>query len=117
MKNGQKIYHCSSLGIVDGFPSYSKPTEYTLRFNYLTIQPKTGHWNNLPYGMDVARAWNGIAKESLFDGIFKEGDLLYLDGLIPNEDEHEYGQTANGLIVSVLNRNRTIQLEITKREF
>lgn len=117
MKNGQEISHCSLLETVNGLSVYSEPKEYTLKLNYLTIQPKTGNRNILPYGVGVARAWNGIANARIFDNVFKEGDLLYLDGTVPNDDEIENGQTANGYIDSVQVQNMAIKLEISKRVY
>lgn len=115
MKNGDKVYICKNLGDTNGIPTYAKPIAYTLRMNYLTIQPTTGNRNILPYGSSVAQSWIGIANGRAFNGVITHGDLIYLDGLVPLEAETYYGEKANGYVTSVQVQNFMIKVEISKR--
>lgn len=115
MNNGYEyIYHCKAK---ETEPiEYEEPTKYKLRFNYLTIMPASGYTNATAYGKDISRIYTGIAKAIYFNGVFKEGDLLYIEGLEPSENEAYNGEYANAEIESVRYQNLFIMLTIRKRK-
>lgn len=108
MKLGSYIFHVKRI-VDDDIVTYSSPTKYYLRFNYLTVMPATVALNNMAgyltteeYGEHNAMGWNIIANEKIFRGVFNEGDLLYLDGA----DE------ANAIITSVREQNKVIFMTV-----
>ena len=104
MKNHQSIWHCKFLGETDGIQTYSAPTEYKLRFNYLTVNPTTAFWNTEQYGEVLSKMWTMTAKRKVFENTFAEGDLLYIEGCAPNVNDTNYvnGDGANAIVKSVL---------------
>lgn len=105
MKLGEKIYHKKRI-VTDGIVTYSEPTEYITRFNYINVQPSRVALNNMSgfltteeYGEHAAMGWNIIVNASLFKDTFHEGDLMYLDGKTPSDGE------ANGIITTVRKQN------------
>lgn len=105
MKLGQKIWHCKRLYENDmGIVVYDEPKEYSLAFNYLTINPASGYLATLQYGEKLSKVWNMKAKSMAFDGVFKEGDLLYIEGNKPDFENPNYlsGDGANAKVTAVL---------------
>ncbi len=105
MKVGQSIWHCKRLYENDnGIIVYDKPKEYILAFNYLTINPASGYISTLQYGEKISKVWNMKAKSWAFDGIFNEGDLLYIEGNKPDLENKDYiyGDGANAKVTAVL---------------
>lgn len=119
MRNHLYVWHCKrTSGDNAEFPTYVKPQKYELRFNHLTIQPASGYTSVLEFGEKVSRVWNGMASMKEFAGLFKEGDLMYIDGAEPDEqyeNELGYGASANAKITSVREQNVMIKLIITKQ--
>ena len=117
MNKGQSIWHCKFLGEdEDGIQTYLAPQEYKLAFNYITINPVSGYLAVLQYGKQISKIWSMKAKKSIFDGVFHEGDLLYVDGNFPNiEDEnYENGYNANARVQSVHPLLQSISIELEK---
>lgn len=116
MRNGASVWHCHRISPANAeVPMFAAPVEYKLGFNHLTIQPTGGFTNVLEFGESVNKTWNGMATISAFDGVFKEGDVMYLDGKAPNaelESEYGYGYTANAKITSAREQNKMIRLII-----
>lgn len=116
MRYGEKIYLAqydkeqSSNGIL----IYKKPICFVLRPNYLSVQPASGYTSIVEYGKDITKVWHLIANSSRFSSVFKEGDLLYLDGANP-QGESDYGENANGIIDNVSSQNMAIRVVIKKR--
>jgi len=104
VKNGQSVWHCKFLGETDGIQTYSAPTEYKLKFNYLTLNPTNALWATEQYGEKFSKMWTMTAKKKKFEGVFTEGDLLYIDGVFPNVTDKDYvnGDGANAIVKSVL---------------
>lgn len=106
MKVGQKVWLCKRLYENDeGIIVYDEPKEYTLAFNYLTINSASGYLATIQYGEKLSKVWNMKAKKPFFDGIFDEGDLLYIEGNKPDLANENYlnGDGANAKVTSVLN--------------
>ena len=106
MKVGQSIWLCKRLyENGEGIIVYDEPKEYKLAFNYLTINSASGYLATLQYGEQLSKIWNMKAKKPFFDGVFDEGDLLYIEGNIPAIANENYlnGDGANAKVTAVLN--------------
>ena len=106
MRVGQSIWLCKRLYENDeGVIVYDEPKEYKLAFNFLTINSASGYIATLQYGEQLSKVWNMKAKKPFFDGIFNEGDVLYVEGNKPKTDDKDYvnGDGANALVTAVLN--------------
>lgn len=113
-KENKEVYLCSL--IKDSDPtSYMLPRKFTQRFNYFTIVQASGFLATQVYGQNIDKMFNGIANYNIFKGVFKEGDLLYINGAKPSDEEEYVGQNANAFIKSVNEINHSIQLVIEKR--
>lgn len=89
---------------------YSKPEFY--KFN---IQPVSGSTDIALYGENVSKMQKTIISMKEYDGMFKEGDKAYLDGLEPTKEvEETYGINANYKIVSVRPQNTVILIYFEK---
>lgn len=119
MKNGNKVYFCSRISDPDDdIELFAKPVEYTLRPNYLTIQPAGGYMDFQAFGEFTDITHNGMAiPYEKWINIFKEGDRVYLDkipdGFESNtEPEDGWGNDANAKIVAVKGQNKSVRLTI-----
>lgn len=105
MRVGQSIWHCKRLYENDeGIIVYSEPIEYKLNFNYLTINAASGYLATIQYGEKLNKMWSMKAAKTFFDGVFNEGDLLYIEGNKPNVEDKNYinGDGANAIVTAVL---------------
>lgn len=115
MEFGKSVYVCKKITKDGGYVEYSKPIEIILRPMHLSIMPAyKGELGVLPYGVDKDAKWIGIAYNQ-FSNFFHEGDLIYLEGAKPSDDEEEYGKKANGIIVAVRPYNLTLRIIIKER--
>lgn len=114
MRISDPIWHCSRNS-PDGADiiTYSNPKKYITKLGYLTVQPASGYTDTVQFGENVSKVWNIIANRKIFKGIFKEGDLLYVDGLKPGSNTMN-GKGANALITSVREQNFFIRITIEK---
>jgi len=112
------IWHCKRTSNTNSeVETFAKPKEYSLKLNYLSIQPVSGYTSIMQFGERVGKMWLGTASYHAFCGIFTEGDKLYIDGAKPNvilEMANGYGYSANASIKSVQIFNRSIRIEIEK---
>lgn len=86
---------------------YNKPTLY--KFN---IQPLSGYSDITAYGEKISRMYKAIIDID-YDGLFKEGDVAYLDGVTP-KGEPKNGYNANYRIDSVRVQNLKIAIYFDK---
>jgi len=118
MQNCISIWHSKRISATNAeIEIFAEPKEYKLRFNYLSIQPASGYTNIAQFGERVSRTWLGIANQYVFNGIFTEGDRLYIDGVNPDivlEMLNGFGYSANAIIKSVQSQNRCVRLTIEK---
>lgn len=116
MRINQSIWHCKFLGEnEDGVQTYSTPKEYKLRYNYLSINPKSGLYSTIQYGKEVTKMWDMIAKRKSFENVFNEGDLLYIEGCQPNIGQtYVNGDGANAIVRSVLPQQLSISVTLEK---
>lgn len=122
MKIGKSIWHASRLNDFNAeIAEYDKPKEIKTRFNYLTVMPAVsrGFMEVIKSGETLYDTWTVTANGSYFDGMFKVGDLVWVDGHSPvSEIENKYGNgaTANAIIKSVLTVNQSINIILNRNQ-
>lgn len=87
---------------------YSKPK----RFNW-NVQPLSLQTDIAQYGSKAVGMQQVVLDYDKYFGIFKEGDLAYLDYNLPN-DEDINGINANYRITSIANQNKYIVIKFEK---
>ena len=108
----KKIYISSKIGFdeVLGTDLYDKPFEL-----YVNVQPTSGTTDIMRYGERVAKMQKALIQKDLWDSyckkhnkssLIKEGDLAYLDGVIPGENE-DNSQNANYTVLSCMQGFKT----------
>lgn len=86
--------------------SYFEPKEY-----YFNIQPVNGYFDIVEYGEKVDKMYKAIISYEKYNGVFHEGDIAYLEGKEPeNENSDTYGSTGNFVISSVRPQNLVIAI-------
>lgn len=116
MRVGETLYHSArNIDSNNGVVSYSTATAYKTRLMYLTCQPASGYTETLEFGEKLSKTWVIIANYRIFDGVFNEGDLLFLDGAKPS-DKGQYEQEANAVITSVRYQNKVIRITAEKKD-
>lgn len=122
MRFGGTVYHAKRVYDENAnLPTYEKPKSYVTRPNYLSVMPATsrGFMEVMKYGEDLENTWTVIANGRAFSGVFKEGDLMWVDGEAPIKSvEQEYGEgsSANAIIRSVSEVNNTISITLTRNK-
>ena len=122
MRFGGVVYHAKRVYEENAtVSSYENPKSYVTRPNYLSVMPATsrGYMEIMKYGEDLENTWTVIANTMAFDGVFKEGDLMWVDGDEPIdaiESEYGNGASANAIIRSVAEVNRTISITLTRNK-
>lgn len=122
MRIGSKIWYCHRITERNAeVETFEKPIQETLRmpnvFNRvsITIQPKNGFTDRLSEGETTQSGQRVILRPyDYWYGKFNVGDLFYLDGAKPNEDEEYYGQDANYMVENVANQNLAIELSLKR---
>lgn len=120
MRVGELIWHCKRLPKVNAeIPKFELPHEITTRLGYLTVQPSGSSYSELAeYGEEVKNYRTAIAQPyERWNGVFNEGDRVYLDGKTPNEEDLEdiYAENANYIVDSVQPQNKAIRIIFKKR--
>lgn len=91
---------------------YYKPEHYD--FN---VQPANGSTDIAMYGERVSKMYKAVISLAEYSGMFKEGDVAYLEGIEPtNETEKTYGYEANYKVVSVRPQNTALLIYFEKRK-
>lgn len=122
MQIGKSLWHSSRKEITNAeIAEFEKPVEYVTRANYLTCMPKTsmGDLVVLQHGETKYKYWTIIANARYLDGVFKEGDLMWVDGHKPVEsieEEYGYGASANAIVKSVLPVNVSIHIMLEENQ-
>lgn len=107
MKIGETLYHCRRTIDTNKFVEYSNAVGYRTRLGYITCRPTGGYVDTLELGEKVSHSWKIIANYDKFKNKFNEGDLLFLDGKVPNSAN---GNGANAIITSVRYQNKVIMI-------
>ena len=126
MKVGKSIWHARRINDLNAeIGEYEKPTEIVTRFNYLTVMPAVsrGFMEVIKSGETLYDTWTATANGRYFDGKFKAGDLMWVDGESPYseqnaqlEEEYGYGATANAVIKNAVPVNYTISLTLERNQ-
>ena len=122
MRNGENIWYCLRTDTDNAeVDTYSKPIKETVRMSNIfnpvsiTVQPKNGFTDRMAYGETTTKDQRiMLTPYQVWHGKFKEGDLFYLDGAKPQEDDEYNGQSANYMVDSVANQNEGIELLVKK---
>lgn len=88
---------------------YNKPVKYLMN-----VQPMNGGLDMESYGLKCLEMQRGMCNYEEYFGRFKEDDVAYLDGVLP-EGEISNGANANYRITSVLNQNKRIAIIFERR--
>lgn len=111
MRMSEKIWYCKRIDN----DAYSEPVEITTRLGYFTVVDRSGDWNTAEVGEYTERYASCVAQPyAKWAGVFSEGDLFYINGAKPSDEEEYYGQNANYSVDFVDNGNFRIRL-ILKR--
>ncbi len=122
MRIGKSVWHASRLNDFNAeIAEYDTPKEIVTRFNYLTVMPASsrGNLEVLKHGETLYDTWTAIANSRYFEGTFKEGDLMWVDGHSPVaylENQYGNGATANAVIKSALEVNHTIGIVLHRNQ-
>lgn len=117
MQYREKIYLVKKKTIDDGVIEYESPKEIVLRPFFISVMPvdsSKGSYSTQEYGTQITYDWVSVAYKSKFRGMFSEGDLLYLDGAKPLNNNGNY-EDANAIIANVLDNNYTYKILIKSR--
>lgn len=120
MKYGSKIWWCKRFYVEnEETPHYEKAKEFITKPHTflnpigITVLPKTGYTDYFDYGETTNSDQRIVLTPyDYWFGKFKEGDLFYLDGVMPNSNEETYGQDANYYIDYVANQANGIVLSL-----
>ena len=122
MRFGGKVYHAPRVYDANAtLPTYQTPHCYVTRANYLSVMSATsrGFMEVMKYGEDLENTWTVIANARAFEGVFKEGDAMWVDGCAPDkelEEEYGCGSTANAIVRGVVCVNNTISITLTRNK-
>lgn len=120
MRNGERIWFCQRIRHEnEEVPTYKAPEEFILRFQTvfspigITCQPKTGFTDYLEYG-ETTNSDRRIVLQpyQYWAEKFKVGDIFYIDGAEPSDEEEYYGQLANYYVEFVSKQNEAIVLSL-----
>jgi hypothetical protein len=122
MRNGDKIWWCKRIEqINEETPQYEKPQEFILRSPTafspigITVQPKSGYTEVLDYGETTKGEQRVVLTPyEYWYNKFNRGDLFYVDGKKPSDEEQSYGQDANYYLEFVANQSAAIVLSLKK---
>ena len=122
MSENEEIWYC--LRIVNEnaeIDEYEEAKKLTIRMPRLfqpigiTVQPKNGFTDRLNSGETTSKDQRIVLTPySYWHNKFKEGDLFYLCGASPSDDELYNGENANYMVDVVLEGNKAIELSAKK---
>lgn len=122
MKIGKRVWHSRRLNDKNAeVAEFDTPVCYVTRPNHLTVMPaiSRGFMELMKYGEDLENTWTVIALGRDFDGVFHEGDVMWVDDESPIEAvETEYGNgaSANAVVKNVAEVNYTISVTLTRNK-
>lgn len=122
MRVGKSVWHAKRIHSLNAeIAEYEKPKEIVTRFNYLTVMPSSsrGYLEILKHGEVLYDTWTCTANAKYFDGEFREGDLMWVDGakpIVEIEEQYGNGASANAVIKSALEVNQTISIVLHRNQ-
>lgn len=115
MKVGDKIWYCSKLDALTNGVQYGIPKEIKTRLRYFTVMERSGAMDIIELGNQVTSYLTAVAQPYLmWQDVFKNGDLFYVNGATPSESERFYGQNANYIVDNVGYGNIGIKLSLKR---
>lgn len=117
MRFNEKIYWCKKKDTPNGIEEYDSAQEITLKPHWFSVQPANGYSAIQEFGNNVSLYQIAIAQPyKVWENIFREGDVFYLDGATPNSNIEEYnGETANYVVDVVSKQNEGIRVVLKRR--
>lgn len=124
MKVGKTVWHSKRKNNLNAeIGEYEKPTKIITRFNYFTVMPAVsrGFMEVLKSGETLFDTWTATANSRYFDGQFNVGDLMWVDGdTPPNENELSetfgYKESATAEIVNVSEINFSLAIRLERNQ-
>lgn len=122
MRVGKSVWHARRINDLNAeIGEYEKPIKIVTRFNYLTVMPAVsrGFMEVVKSGETLYDTWTVTANGRYFDGKFKAGDLMWVDGESPIESvEKKYGNgaSATAIIKNVAEVNFTIAIRLERNQ-
>lgn len=122
MKQHSKVWFAKRTSLDNAeVKTFSEPESLYTRNNYFTVMPASsrGYAEVMKYGETLNDVWTVIANSNYFDGVFKIGDVFYVDGERPNENlenTYGYGCTANAVVKAVAYVDRTIGITLVRNQ-
>lgn len=122
MRIGDSLWHSKRIENDNAeFAEYEKPIELKTRANYLTCMSAMarGGIQVLQYGENANNVWTIIANARNFNGFFKKGDLMWVDGEKPIanvEETYGYGASATALVTDVSKGNQNIIITLERNQ-
>lgn len=111
MRIGDSCWHCKVLDNISDIEKYDKPYEIITKLRYFTIMGKSGSSEYIDLGLDEQSRLSAIAQPyRLWENVFNVGDVFYVNGNKPSEDEDFYGQLANYIVTNVDYGNARVRL-------
>ena len=122
MREGEEIWYCSRIVSENAeIDEYEEAKKLTLRMPRpfqpigITVQPKNGFTDRLSSGETTSKDQRIILTPyTYWHNKFKEGDLFYLSGAKPDNEESYNGENANYMVDVVLEGNEAIELSTKK---
>lgn len=83
---------------------YDTPVQYEMN-----VQPLKAVADMMEFGINATQIQKAIIERPIYEGVFKEGDVAYLDGANPT-GETKNGANANYKLYPPRNQNKCIRL-------
>lgn len=118
MKQGAYVWHAKRIDLPNAeMEDFEQPKKIVLRNNYFTCQPATsgGYLAIMQFGEMVSSTWICKANAMIFSSKIKEGDLMWVDGESPTQDE-SYINSANARVVKVSVVDKTMTVVIQQNQ-
>lgn len=122
MKFGKSVWHAKRVnGYNAEIAKFDEPCEIITRPNYFTVMKATtrGYFEVMKYGETAQNTWTVVANSNIFDGCFKEGDVMWVDGACPIEEvekKYGFGASANAVVKNVAEVNVTIAITLERNQ-
>lgn len=122
MRFGKTIWHSKRNNRPNAEISrFGDPVQYVTRPNYITVMKAVsrGYIEMMKHGEDLENTWTMIANCRAFEGVFKEGDLVWVDGEIPVdaiEQKYGNGSSATCVVDNVSEVNQTISITLKRND-
>lgn len=122
MRVGKSVWYAKRINDSNAeIAEYDKPIEIVTRCNYFTVMPvvSRGLMEIIKSGETLYDSWVATANGTIFDGMFKAGDLMWLDGEKPIEtleEKYGYGATATAQIKNVAEVNFSLSIRLERNQ-